>query len=125
MDIVGLLAGLMFIWVGVNAFERIRRAHYNWFWFNHLLAFVAIGLSILHNSNMFYMALPALILYFVDVFVRLYNRRRLCLIRNVVVEDCGGWIRLDIDAQGMKYLPGQWASVLIPSLSWFVWHPFT
>ncbi|KAI8820295.1 uncharacterized protein EV422DRAFT_507001 [Fimicolochytrium jonesii] len=125
ISLIGFIAALIFLWVGLNAIPYIRRNNYTWFYLNHMLAFVGIGLAFLHASPMFYLSLPALAVYVFDLATRLYSRHRdTCHIIDVRKEDCG-YLRVDIAGWEGVYTPGQWVSVKIPELSHFMWHPFT
>ncbi|KAJ3030237.1 ferric/cupric-chelate reductase [Rhizophlyctis rosea] len=123
-SLVGLFSLIAFVYVGFSAIEYFRRNQYNFFWFSHMLSFVAIILAFMHASPMFYYSFPAVVLYIIDSLVRLFNRRKEYIIKSVSMEPCG-YLRVDIAGTNFKFVPGQWILINIPSLSRVMWHPFS
>ncbi|KAJ3045867.1 hypothetical protein HDV00_006131 [Rhizophlyctis rosea] len=76
------------------------------------------------GSPMLYLCFPGLLMYILDAFIRVYNRRFQYRLQNVTLEK-SGYVRLDIDGTRFKYAPGQWVQIKIPAISRVMWHPFT
>ncbi|KAI9190692.1 uncharacterized protein BJ171DRAFT_615436 [Polychytrium aggregatum] len=71
--VLGLASFLFLAVVTFLSLPRIRRLHFNLFYFVHFLIFVSVVFAYLHASMSIFYMIPGLIMYGLDVAVRLYK----------------------------------------------------
>ncbi|KAJ3318546.1 ferric/cupric-chelate reductase, partial [Blyttiomyces sp. JEL0837] len=124
MGILGFMSLVIFVWVGVNSLQVIRRHAYMWFYVNHFLVIVAILFGFMHASPLFYNITPGIILYTIDGLTRLIQSTNHYTIDSITKEP-NGYLRLQISNFNREIKPGQWISFNIPYLHRYEYHPFT
>ena len=72
----GSLAALIMCAIAITTLPKVRKAHFNLFYFTHLLAILMVIIICLHASTMFYCTAPGLAMWFLDWAMRLYELRR-------------------------------------------------
>ncbi|KAJ3304979.1 ferric/cupric-chelate reductase, partial [Gonapodya sp. JEL0774] len=107
----------------VFALEVVRRTRYNLFLWSHLLGIPFIGFAYLHDSIDIYFAVPGLLLYGVDVVMRVSSRFIVLPVASVSHEPSGyKVITVTCDKSA---LPGQFMRVIVPSVSRLEAHPWS
>jgi len=72
----GSLATLIMCAIAITTLPKVRKAHFNLFYFTHLLAIVMVIVICLHASTVFYCTAPGLAMWFLDWMMRLWELRR-------------------------------------------------
>lgn len=72
----GSFAALIMTAIAITTLPKLRRAHFNVFYFTHLLAVLMVIIICLHASTMFYCTSPGLAMWFLDWMMRLWELRR-------------------------------------------------
>ena len=89
----GIISTLIMMAIFLTSFPIVRRKHFNFFYFTHLLGIVAVVIICLHASTMLYCTLPGLSMWLQDWSMRAFELReklngRLSTLGN-------GWYRYD------------------------------
>ncbi|KAG0207889.1 hypothetical protein BGX33_006554 [Mortierella sp. NVP41] len=129
-----LILGIMF----VTAHKKIRKRHFEVFWYTHHLALVCMGLFAFHGYGCFvktndgqcrgygswrYIVLASVI-YLVERILRAIESHP-SIPLSLAIAHPGGAIELNFKHPSFHYRPGQHLYLNIPQLSKFEWHPFT
>ncbi|KAK3829475.1 MAG: ferric reductase NAD binding domain-containing protein [Linnemannia elongata] len=129
-----LILGIMF----VTAHKKIRKRHFEVFWYTHHLALVCMGMFAFHGYGCFvktnegqcrgygswrYIVLASVI-YLVERALRALESRP-SIPLSLAIAHPGGAIELNFKDPSLHYRPGQHLYLNIPQLSKFEWHPFT
>lgn len=72
----GCFAALVMTAIAITTLPKVRKAHFNLFYFTHLLAIPLVIVICLHASTMFYCTSPGLAMWFLDWMMRLWELRR-------------------------------------------------
>lgn len=72
----GSAATVIFAVIACTTIPWIRQRHFNFFYFTHLSAIVAVVVICLHASTMFYCTAPGLAMWVLDWAMRFYELRR-------------------------------------------------
>ena len=71
----GSITALMMAVLFFTALPRVRKSHFNLFYFTHLLSIPMVVIVCLHASTMFYCVSPGLTMWFLDWAMRLFELR--------------------------------------------------
>lgn len=71
----GLFTTVVMVIIFITTLPKIRRHHFNLFYFTHLLVIPGVIVICLHASTMFYCTSPGLILWVIDWALRLHELR--------------------------------------------------
>lgn len=71
----GIVSSLIMMALFLTSFPAVRREHFNFFYFTHLLGIVAVVVICLHASTMFYCTIPGLSMWLLDWGMRFYELR--------------------------------------------------
>ena len=74
--VTGSFAVLIMTLIAITALPNVRKAHFNIFYFTHLLAILMIIVICLHASTMFYCTAPGLAMWLLDWMMRVWELRR-------------------------------------------------
>ncbi|KAJ3016719.1 UNVERIFIED_CONTAM: hypothetical protein HDU68_012075 [Siphonaria sp. JEL0065] len=114
--IVGFVAILALTFVVMTSLDYVRRRWYNTFFYTHFFVFIFILFAYFHASSCIYFALPGLLMYTVDGFIRLRNRFQLDKVSAVIFED-SGYITVTVQTtKAARAAPGQFMRVCFPKL---------
>lgn len=72
----GSFAALTMCAIAITTLPKVREAHFNLFYFTHLLAILMVIVICLHASTIFYCTAPGLAMWFLDWMMRLWELRR-------------------------------------------------
>lgn len=72
----GSTAAMIMTAIAITTLPEVRKAHFNLFYFTHLLAILMVVIICLHASTMFYCTAPGLAMWFLDWMMRLWELRR-------------------------------------------------
>ena len=72
----GCFAALIMTAIAITTLPKVRKAHFNIFYFTHLLAILMVIVICLHASTIFYCTAPGLAMWFLDWMMRLWELRR-------------------------------------------------
>ena len=72
----GCFATLIMTAIAITTLPKVRKAHFNLFYFTHLLAIFMVIIICLHASTMFYCTSPGLAMWFLDWMMRLWELKR-------------------------------------------------
>ena len=72
----GSSAALIMTAIAITTLPKVRKAHFNIFYFTHLLAILMVIIICLHASTMFYCTAPGLAMWFLDWMMRLWELRQ-------------------------------------------------
>ena len=72
----GCFTALIMTVIAATTFPKVRKSHFNLFYFTHLLAIPMVIIICLHASTMFYCTAPGLAMWFLDWMMRLWELRR-------------------------------------------------
>ncbi|KAJ1554058.1 hypothetical protein HK096_005180 [Nowakowskiella sp. JEL0078] len=101
----------------------IRRNFFNTFYWTHFLIFLSVAAAYIHASMSIFYMIPGLILYTMDVFIRIYNSFTYTSIVSVVMEDSG---LITLTAKFDEPVgPGEFMRVKLASVSNFEFHPWS
>lgn len=114
---------------GGLAFHKVRRKHFELFYYSHHFAFVVYIAVLFHAASAWYFVMPGILLYAVDRAIRFTNGARL---PSVFVLPRGGATMIEFRYDGLNAPPramlhtaGQYCFVNVPAVSALEWHPFT
>ncbi|KAF9930724.1 hypothetical protein FBU30_000102 [Linnemannia zychae] len=128
------ILGAMFI----TAHKKIRKRHFEVFWYTHHLALICMVFFAFHGYGCFvktndgqcrgyrswrYIVLVSII-YLFERILRAIEART-CIPLSLAIAHPGGAIELNFKYPSLHYRPGQHLYLNIPQLSRFEWHPFT
>lgn len=129
VPVYGFVAFIMFAAMSLMAFEPIRRAQYDLFLIFHQMHFFGVLFIVLHTKSdasvPFLGFLPGILLQVADIVVKLHARAHPR--RPAGCSIVGGDIvhlSLPFAAEAQPKI-GQYYYLLISSVSWFQWHPFS
>ena len=132
--LTGFLAFITFMMVIIPPLiPYIRNNKYEVFWYIHKLFYVGIGLLVAHANTpdtarwpvLFYLILPS-VLWVIELIFRIvrYCMNKTKIKRLKYLQS--GVIVLELEKpKNFNYLCGQYASINIPVLAKWEWHPFT
>jgi ferric-chelate reductase len=134
----GIAALVLVLLIVMSSVPYVRRHHYNLFYYSHVaLAVVVFVASCVHANTNFYLLIPGLLLWIVDLFRRFFRGETGGLSRKVTatVENAGNaWIRISLptskkaEAHAEKSLPSTQPLssyyLTIPSISKLQNHAF-
>ena len=72
----GLFATAIMALISITTIPEIRRKHFNFFYFTHLLVIPGVVVACLHASTIFYCVAPGLFMWVLDWGMRLYELRQ-------------------------------------------------
>jgi len=72
----GSFTALIMCAIAITTLPKVRKAHFNLFYFTHLLAILMVIVICLHASTIFYCTAPGLAMWFLDWMMRLWELRR-------------------------------------------------
>jgi len=125
----------MMIAMGVLTFERIRRNHFEVFYYAHHIFVVVFGVMLYHAAMSWYFMLGGLSLYMLDRAIRF--ARGTATTKCIGVEVVGDVTKISYVIESkttmfwggklskMKHQMGQYCFINLPAISVLEWHPFT
>jgi predicted ferric reductase len=119
-----LLFTVMLAWWG-------RRSMYHLFYLVHQMTLIVMIIGLVHAWSFWYFALPGLVMWWMDRLLRMVRETDALLVRKCqaihVKGEQTGVTHLQVYSPSLasRFLPGQYAWVLIPGVSNTVAHPFT
>ncbi|KAI9341467.1 hypothetical protein BDR26DRAFT_860471 [Obelidium mucronatum] len=125
--VMGFVAIFSLTFVAMTSLDYVRRRWYNTFFYTHVLVFAFMLFAYLHASSCIYFALPGLLLYTIDGFLRLHSRiaPKKDHLTSVTFET-SGYVTLTIaTTKAARALPGQFMRVCFPSVSKLEFHPWS
>ena len=72
----GIVSSLIMMAMFLTSFPSVRRKRFNLFYFTHLLGIVAVVITCLHASTMFYCTIPGLSMWLLDWGMRFHELRQ-------------------------------------------------
>ena len=137
--ITGMLMTATLFLMATSAYYKIRRPHFEIFWYTHHLFIIFFGLYVVHGSfclikqdvepycvpsTAWMYWVPAGSLYVFERIYRELRSRRKTYISKVISHP-NNVVELQIKVPGMVTKGGQYIFVSCPELALFQWHPFT
>jgi hypothetical protein len=122
----GTASATVFAVMGTLALWPVRRRAWKVFKASHLILFpTGLVLAMMHAETMVGYLMPPLILYALDVLLRVQRSSRVFSVRCIRPLP-GGVVRIDVATQGrLRVAPGQYVHMQLPSLSPVEWHPLS
>lgn len=122
----GTLSFIFLIVAVIPCYKYIRSRHFNTFYYLHAFLLLTIVFAILHSSSCLYFAIPGMIMWIIDISIRIYTRSTSKhLTVNVKREPVDYYFVTVETEQEFKYFPGQYVFMCIPSLAKTEYHPFS
>ena len=129
--LMGTIATILFLIIGIFSMPIIRKKYFEVFYYSHkILSLLIIITSSLHYISFLYYILPAIIMYFIDLFIRLYstNSSIYSKLQNIGSEKYGTsstFINITF-LNKIKTFPGCYYFVCFyKDISRFEWHPLS
>ncbi|PVH95315.1 hypothetical protein DM02DRAFT_720835 [Periconia macrospinosa] len=96
----GIAAVIFFLIILFTSLSRVRRNHYNLFYYTHVILGTAVIISAsLHASTDFYLVIPGLLLWLTDRLYRLWAVYKTHQNSVAMIENAGhGWVRISVGA---------------------------
>eukprot|EP01006_Ploeotia_vitrea_P024178 TRINITY_DN56927_c0_g1_i2.p1 TRINITY_DN56927_c0_g1~~TRINITY_DN56927_c0_g1_i2.p1 ORF type:complete len:891 (+),score=4.99 TRINITY_DN56927_c0_g1_i2:98-2674(+) len=108
----------------VFAFYKIRRSHFELFYYTHHLGIIIYLGLLWHAASSWYWLVTGLIMWFFDRILRLI--RGAAKVTTVAVQAHGDVTELVVKCDSMRpFRAGQYSFINIPSISGWQWHPMT
>jgi hypothetical protein len=129
--ITGILLATAFFTMLALPFFRVRDGIWQIFWKHHLVMIWFIYVLLIvhgcHKGDLFtiYSVGPVMLVYIVDVVVRIRHKAMKNPNRNCTVTDCGNNVMEVSLEKPWPYKPGMYARICIPALGEHEYHPFT
>eukprot|EP01063_Lacrimia_lanifica_P012437 TRINITY_DN1906_c0_g1_i1.p1 TRINITY_DN1906_c0_g1~~TRINITY_DN1906_c0_g1_i1.p1 ORF type:complete len:835 (+),score=275.95 TRINITY_DN1906_c0_g1_i1:54-2507(+) len=108
----------------ILAYERVRREHFDVFYYAHHFGMVFLFVAMLHGNSVWYYTFGGVSLWLVDRLIR-FNRS--CIPVEILhSEQFTDILRLKIRRPcGFTFKAGQFAFLNVPEIAPLAWHPFT
>ncbi|KAJ3380690.1 hypothetical protein HDU92_005845 [Lobulomyces angularis] len=129
LNFFGIIAWAAMIAMLVTSIYLIRRKYYKLFFWTHQLYILAVIFAVMHDSNVIYYIIPALLYLVYDkIAPRLTNSEFRNAKATIYYMD-KTIVRLNITLPNNQefpyYPPGSWVNICFPKLSKIDWHPFS
>lgn len=122
--ITGTITWITYILIVATSIIIVRRFSFELFYFTHFLFFVYLIVAFIHDRYVIAFGSPGLVMYGIDLLLRVvrYFTTSDKTLEVVQMEEDMACLRLK---KKFNYKAGQYAFVLIPSISRLQWHPYT
>ncbi|KXS19446.1 hypothetical protein M427DRAFT_152464 [Gonapodya prolifera JEL478] len=117
--VTGWIAMGAFLILAITSLPWFRRNLYNTFYALHFFGIFGTLVSYLHASMSIYFALPGILLYTIDVILRIIQNFRQHSVASVTHEACGLLVINVRLARPIPILPGQFMRVKLPVGGWW------
>lgn len=121
----GVIAWYCSAAVVLTSLPLVRRWAFELFLRCHIVLFLAfIIFAVIHQTLTLLLLAPPLILYSVEIFLRIRNARKQTQVLSLKILP-NNVVRLEFATKSLAHKPGQYIFVCIPSISALEWHPFS
>ena len=115
VPLVSVLIWPTFLFMGVFSIERVRRKHFEWFYYSHHFAVVVLSMSVWHAASAWYFLSPGIFIWIVDRVLRFVSGTELVKVVGLRSSNDTGVTRLEI----VKPSSGSTGTSGCPLAAWF------
>ena len=123
INMYGLVSFFFMMVMTVFTLPRIRRAHFEWFYYTHHLFIFVLFFLCLHYKGSFIYLIPGVAMYMVDKIFPLMAYRSAGTVETRLASPDVLEIFVPTATQG--YYGGAYVFLNVPEVSWLEWHPFS
>ncbi|KAJ3021200.1 hypothetical protein HKX48_009035 [Thoreauomyces humboldtii] len=126
LNLSGLISWFAMAALFVTSLPFIRRHFFEFFYRTHIPFFlIFVVFAAIHEGAAIGFLAPALVLYALDIGLRIRSARAAIEMKSIKVLP-GGVVRIEFDrTPKFRYDAGQYVFICLPTLSAFEWHPFS
>ncbi|RKO91938.1 FAD-binding domain-containing protein [Blyttiomyces helicus] len=125
VNLSGFISVCSGVALAITSLPFIRRHAFELFYRTHIPLFISfVAFAAIHEGGAVAILIPALLLYALDLVLRVRSVRKPSPMRSFkVLPD--GVIRIEFEKTGFTYDAGQYVFINIPAVSRLEWHPFS